>query len=50
MNLELLEKLSTQIDDAFFIIGAIIFAIEIAEAFFKGNLKELFGRSYERLR
>jgi sterol desaturase/sphingolipid hydroxylase (fatty acid hydroxylase superfamily) len=43
MNLELLEKLSTQIDDAFFIIGVIILVIEIAEAFFKGNLK---GRTF----
>ena len=43
MNLELLENLGTQIDDAFFIIGAIILIIEIAEAFFKGNLK---GRTF----
>ena len=37
-----LQRLGTQIDDAFFIIGAIIFLIEIAEAWFKGSLK---GRS-----
>ncbi|MEP1207243.1 MAG: sterol desaturase family protein [Rhizobiaceae bacterium] len=42
MNTSVLEQLGGQIDDAFFIIGAIIFAIEIAEAWFKGSLK---GRS-----
>lgn len=42
MNTEVLERLGSQIDDAFFIIGAIIFLIEIAEAWFKGSLK---GRS-----
>lgn len=39
MNIETLQKLSTEIDDVFFIIGAIILLIEIAEAWFKGSLK-----------
>lgn len=43
MNWTTLETLGTQIDDVFFIIGGIIFLIEIAEAFFKGNLK---GRNF----
>ncbi len=43
MPQETLEQLGTHIDDAFFIIGAIIFLIELAEAWFKGNLK---GRSF----
>ena len=42
MSPDLLERLGNQIDDAFFIIGAVIFLIEIAEAWFKGSLK---GRS-----
>ena len=42
MNAEVLERLGTQIDDAFFIIGAIILLIELAEAWFKGSFK---GRS-----
>ncbi|MEW7007880.1 sterol desaturase family protein [Lentilitoribacter sp. EG35] len=39
MNIETIEKLGTEIDDVFFIIGAIILLIEIAEAWFKGSLK-----------
>ena len=39
VNTGIIERLGTQIDEAFFIIGAIIFAIEIAEAWFKGSLK-----------
>ena len=39
MTFDSLEQLSTRIDEAFFIIGAIIFLIEIAEAWFKGSLK-----------
>ena len=42
MNAEVLERLGTQIDDAFFIIGAIIVLIELAEAWLKGSFK---GRS-----
>ncbi|MEX0343956.1 MAG: sterol desaturase family protein [Rhizobiaceae bacterium] len=39
MTLDMIQNLGTQIDDAFFIIGAIILAIELAEAWFKGSLK-----------
>jgi len=39
MTFETLQNLGTQIDDAFFIIGAVIFAIELAEAWFKGSLR-----------
>ncbi|MEM9600139.1 MAG: sterol desaturase family protein [Pseudomonadota bacterium] len=39
MNTEAIEKLGTHIDDAFFIIGAVIFLIEILEAVFKGSLR-----------
>lgn len=39
MNIETLQKLGTEIDDVFFIIGAIILLIEIAEAWFKGSLR-----------
>ena len=39
MTPEILENLGSQIDDVFFIIAAVIFAIEIAEAWFKGSLK-----------
>ncbi len=39
MNSSVIERLGSQIDDAFFIIGALIFLIEIAEAWFKGSLK-----------
>jgi sterol desaturase/sphingolipid hydroxylase (fatty acid hydroxylase superfamily) len=39
MNIETIEKLGTEIDDVFFIIGAVILLIEIAEAWFKGSLK-----------
>jgi len=37
---ELIERLGTQIDDAFFIIGAVIFAIEIGKAWFKGSWRQ----------
>ncbi len=39
MNSDLIAELGTNIDDAFFIIGAAILLIEIAEAWFKGSLK-----------
>ncbi len=39
MTLDMIQNLGTQIDDAFFIIGAIILAVELAEAWFKGSLK-----------
>ena len=39
MTPDLLDRLTTQIDDAFFIIGGAILLIEIAEALFKGDLK-----------
>ena len=39
MNSQMIETLGTQIDDAFFIIGAFILLIELAESFFKGSLK-----------
>jgi sterol desaturase/sphingolipid hydroxylase (fatty acid hydroxylase superfamily) len=39
MTPELIASLGENIDTAFFTIGGIIFIIEIAEAFFKGNLK-----------
>lgn len=39
MTADLITGLAGQIDDAFFLIGAAILLIEIAEAFFKGNLK-----------
>lgn len=46
MNTEAVEQLTVQIDDAFFIIAAIVFAIEIAEAWFKGSFK---GRSIKEM-
>ena len=42
MTTDIINGLMTRIDEAFFLIGAAIFLIEIAEAWFKGNLK---GRS-----
>lgn len=39
MNLEALSALAEQIDIVFLLIGAAIFLIEIAEAWFKGNLR-----------
>ena len=39
MNLQAIENLGTQIDEAFFLIGAAILLIEIAESWFKGTLK-----------
>ena len=39
MTLDMIQNLGTQIDDAFFIIGAFILAVELAEAWFKGSLK-----------
>ena len=39
-----LEALTTQIDNVFFLIGAAILLIEIAEMFFKGELRaKTFG-------
>jgi sterol desaturase/sphingolipid hydroxylase (fatty acid hydroxylase superfamily) len=46
MNFESLEALGTQIDDAFFLIGAAILLIEIAEALFKGEHK---GRTFAEM-
>ena len=40
MNTEVLTELTTQIDDAFFLIGAAILLIELLEAWFKGTLKQ----------
>ena len=40
MTIDALEQLGTHIDDAFFIIGAVILLIEIAEAWFKGSLRK----------
>ena len=42
MNTGTIERLGSQIDDAFFVIGAAIFLVELAGAIFKGKLK---GRS-----
>ncbi len=42
MTIDVIENLGTRIDEVFFIIGALIFTFEIAEALFKGSLK---GRS-----
>ncbi len=39
MTPELIESLTEQVDIVFFLIGIAIFAIELLEAFFKGNLK-----------
>ena len=39
MTAETIEQLGTRIDDAFFLIGAAIFLIELGEAFFKGSLR-----------
>jgi sterol desaturase/sphingolipid hydroxylase (fatty acid hydroxylase superfamily) len=39
MNFESINQIGRDIDDVFFIIGAIILLIEIAEAWFKGKLK-----------
>ncbi len=39
MTADLIETLTGQIDTVFFLIGAAIFAIELLEAVFKGNLK-----------
>ena len=38
MDLSAIEALGTQIDDVFFVIGALILLIELAEAAFKGTL------------
>lgn len=46
MSFESLEALGTQIDDAFFLIGAAILLIEIAEALFKGEHK---GRTFAEM-
>lgn len=46
MTLEALERLGTQIDDAFFLIGIAILLIEIAEALFKGEHK---GRTFAEM-
>ena len=43
MSTDMIERLGTRIDDAFFIIAAVVFLIEIAESWFKGSLK---GRSF----
>jgi len=39
MNIDAVDRLSTQIDDAFFLIGAAILLIEVATGWFKGDLK-----------
>ena len=39
MTPDILDRLTGQIDEAFFLIGGAILLIEIAEALFKGNLK-----------
>lgn len=40
MNIDVLNALATQIDDAFLLIGAAILIIELLEAWFKGTLKQ----------
>ncbi len=46
MNTGIIERLGTQIDEAFFVIAAAIFVIELAEAWFEGSLK---GRSIREM-
>ncbi|MEM9344616.1 MAG: sterol desaturase family protein [Pseudomonadota bacterium] len=40
MTIDALERLTTQIDEVFFLIGAAILLIELAEAIFKGSLRK----------
>ena len=47
MSPDIIEQLGTSIDDIFFVFAIIIFAVEIAEAWFKGTLKG--GRILEML-
>lgn len=46
MTSETLAQLSTQIDDVFFVLGALILLIEIAETLFKGSHK---GRTFAEM-